>query len=149
MMKIRQAFSALLAAALLKELEAFNVIVPTSSSAASVPCESLYSSCFRTTTTARFMADTWEGAGPQSSGGGAAGSLEQIEFKIYPDGRVEETVHGIKGGDCLSVTEKINEVLGEVVASRPTEEMYEQEIVTDQTLYQSTSESEWDGSSSW
>ena len=94
-----------------------------------------------------FQADTWEG--DNSAVGGGVGSLQQIEFKIYPDGRVEETVHGVKGGKCLGVTEKINEVLGEVVASQPTEEMYEQEIVTDQTLYQSTSDSEWEGSSSW
>ncbi|KAL7567801.1 hypothetical protein ACA910_000553 [Epithemia clementina (nom. ined.)] len=94
-----------------------------------------------------YMADTWEE--DKSAVGGGIGSLEQIEFKIYPDGRVEETVRGIKGDNCLSVTEKINQVLGEVVASRPTEEMYEQEIVTDQTLYQKTSNGDWEGRSSW
>lgn len=111
-----------------------------------------------------FLADTWEGesssysggsgstgSGASSSSSSAAGSLERLEFKIYPDGRVEETVHGIKGGQCLSVTEKINKVLGEVVQTAPTEEMYEQQIVTDQTLYQSTSTTttDWESGSSW
>ena len=72
-------------------------------------------------------------------------------FKIYPDGRIEETVRGVKGGNCHKVTEKINEMLGEVVASQPTEEMFEQEVVNDNTLYQSESDgsSDWEGSSSW
>ena len=75
------------------------------------------------------------------------GAVEQIEFKIYPDGRIEETVRGIRGNNCHKVTEAINEKLGEVVASAPTEEMYEQEIVLDQTLIQTNSE--WSGSSTW
>jgi hypothetical protein len=86
----------------------------------------------RATTTTRLL---------DSSGGG----IEQIEFKIYPDGRVEETVRGIKGNNCHHVTEAINEKLGEVVASVPTAELYEQEVVLDQTLIQTTSE----GSNSW
>mmetsp|Transcript_20131 Transcript_20131/g.25954 ORF Transcript_20131/g.25954 Transcript_20131/m.25954 type:complete len:131 (+) Transcript_20131:150-542(+) len=95
------------------------------------------------------MADTWDGASSSSSSG--QGSLEQIEFKIYADGRIEESVRGIKGGNCHKVTDKINEMLGEVVAIQPSEEMFEQEVVTDQTLYQSESDgSEWNGgSSSW
>ena len=104
----------------------------------------------RATTT--FLRESWPGvdfggAGP--SNGGKVGSLEQLEFKIYPDGRVEETVRGVKGGNCQEITEKINEQLGKVVASEPTEEMYEQEVVVDQTLV--NSESNWDGStpSSW
>lgn len=87
------------------------------------------------------------------------GNIEQIEFKIYPDGRVEETVRGVKGDNCHKVTEKINESLGKVVASEPTEELYEQELVIDQTVTEtlgdsssgtsSTSGDSWDGSSSW
>lgn len=82
-----------------------------------------------------------------------SGNVEQIEFKIYPDGRVEETVRGIKGNNCHSVTEKINESLGEVVFSTPTEEMYEQELVVDQTVQNTQgtgdSSSGWEGSSTW
>lgn len=94
-------------------------------------------------------ADAWTGTSGASSAssGGGFGSIEQIEFKIYPDGRVEETVRGVKGNNCHKVTEKINEQLGEVVATRPTEEMFEQEVEVTQTLYQQESTSEWGGNS--
>eukprot|EP00429_Kryptoperidinium_foliaceum_P011454 CAMPEP_0176004492 /NCGR_PEP_ID=MMETSP0120_2-20121206/1721_1 /TAXON_ID=160619 /ORGANISM="Kryptoperidinium foliaceum, Strain CCMP 1326" /LENGTH=116 /DNA_ID=CAMNT_0017337175 /DNA_START=59 /DNA_END=409 /DNA_ORIENTATION=- len=92
----------------------------------------------RTTTTRLFDS---EGLGTR---------LEQIEFKIYPDGRVEETVRGVKGDSCHSVTDKINEALGEVVESQPTEEMYEQKLVEDNTLTQSLGEGDsWEGKTSW
>lgn len=76
----------------------------------------------------------------------SSGKLEQLEFKIYPDGRVEETVRGIKGGQCHSVTESINEALGVVTNTAPTEEMYEQELNVEQTLY---NQEGWEGSTSW
>ena len=85
-------------------------------------------------------ADAWSGAANSDTG-----SLEQIEFKIHPDGRVEETVRGIKGNDCHKVTEDLNAALGEVVASEPTEEMFEQEV--SETLY-NTESNDWE-SSSW
>ena len=90
----------------------------------------------------------WGGAGPSN---GNVGSIETLEFKIYPDGRVEETVRGIKGGNCNKVTEKINEALGKVVQSAPTEELYEQDVVVDQTLTQTDGGTGWDGSTpnSW
>lgn len=83
--------------------------------------------------------------------------MEQIEFKIYPDGRVEETVRGIKGGNCHKVTEGIHENLGKVVASEPTAELYEQDVVVDNTLTESVSDGSsstgsgdsWEGASSW
>lgn len=78
-----------------------------------------------------------------------ADAVEQIEFKIYPDGRVEETVRGIKGNNCHQVTEKINEALGEVVHTAPTEEMYESEIVQDQTITQTNGGDSWNGGSTW
>lgn len=61
-------------------------------------------------------------------------SIEQLEFTIYPDGRIEELVRGVKGQNCHKVTDEINQHLGDVVASRPTEELYENEVVVDQTL---------------
>lgn len=93
--------------------------------------------------------ESWNGG--QSSSSNGAGSIEQIEFKIYPDGRVEEKVMGIKGGNCQKVTESINEQLGKVVNSAPTEEMYEQKVVVDQTLIntESTGGTSWEGGSSW
>ena len=81
--------------------------------------------------------------------------MEQIEFKIYPDGRIEETVRGIKGGECHKVTDEINQSLGKVVDTKPTEEMYEQEIVIEQTVDVKNSNGGgsgsggWDGASSW
>lgn len=93
-------------------------------------------------------ADSWTGASSSSAAsGGGAGHIEQIEFKIYPDGRVEETVRGIKGGNCHKVTEEINKHLGEVVASAPTEEMFEQEVVVNEQIR--LTDSDWNGSSSW
>jgi len=59
---------------------------------------------------------------------GASGGIERLEFKIHADGRIEETVKGIRGDNCQKITEDINAELGEVVSSRPTEEMYEQEL---------------------
>lgn len=78
------------------------------------------------------------------------GGVEVIEFRIYPDGRVEETVRGIKGSNCHKVTEAINEVLGKVIDTAPTEELYEQALVVDQTitLTEGTAGG-WEGSSSW
>uniref|UniRef100_A0A7S2YGR7 Uncharacterized protein n=1 Tax=Entomoneis paludosa TaxID=265537 RepID=A0A7S2YGR7_9STRA len=134
-MGLRSAIVAI--AVMASSLDAFTVLTPSTVSRGASPL---------------FMADTWDGStGGGGGASGSSGSLEQIEFKIYPDGRIEETVRGVKGGECHKVTEKINELLGEVVASQPTEEMYEQEIVTDQTLYNSESsgDSSWEGSSSW
>lgn len=93
--------------------------------------------------TALFMnADAWSSG---STSGGGSGQIEQIEFKIYPDGRVEETVRGVKGGNCHKITEDINAALGIVVSSSPTAEMFEQEV----TVNQKISQSDWEGSSSW
>lgn len=77
--------------------------------------------------------------------------MERIEYKIYPDGRVEEKVLGVKGEDCLEITREINEKLGEVILTTPTEEMYEEEIKIDQTLTNTDGDSggAWEGSSSW
>ena len=46
----------------------------------------------------------------------------RVKFRIYPDGRVEETVSGIRGSDCTKVTEELNEKLGKVTQTKPTEE---------------------------
>jgi|EP00979_Chaetoceros_neogracilis_P003508 hypothetical protein len=78
-----------------------------------------------------------------------AGNIEQIEFKIFPDGRIEETVTGVKGGECHKITEEINKNLGKVVASKPTEELYEQEITIAQTVQVNNNDGGWEGSSTW
>eukprot|EP00980_Cylindrotheca_fusiformis_P023072 scaffold10095_cov68-Cylindrotheca_fusiformis.AAC.2 len=111
------------------------------------------------------MTSAFVGIAPSRSFGNkksAAGlyntNVEQIEFKIYPDGRVEETVRGVKGNNCHKVTEKINESLGKTIHSDPTEELYENELVIDQTLTNTVgggggdsadSAASWEGQSSW
>lgn len=54
--------------------------------------------------------------------------MQELEFIIHADGRVEERVRGIKGMDCQSVTAEINKALGEVLDSKPTQEMFEQKV---------------------
>ena len=34
-----------------------------------------------------------------------SGGIEEIEFRIYPDGRITEVVRGVKGKNCEKVTE--------------------------------------------
>merc|ERR1711957_449253 len=77
--------------------------------------------------------------------------IEQLEFKIYPDGRIEESVRGIKGGECHKITDEINAHLGKVVATTPTEEMFEEKIVIEETITIDSEEKDsgWDGASSW
>ena len=79
------------------------------------------------------------------------GRLERVEYKIYPDGRVEEKVLGVKGESCLEITREINEKLGEVISTTPTEEMFEEEIKLDQTLSNTDGGdgASWEGSTSW
>lgn len=82
------------------------------------------------------------------SGGGG---IEEIEFRIYPDGRVTEIVRGVRGKNCQDITEAINKQLGNVVASQPTEEMYEEEVFV-QTALEQKVDGGWEGggsTSSW
>jgi len=67
---------------------------------------------------------------------------EKIKFKIYADGRVEETVIGVAGEDCLKVTEKLNEKLGKVVTTKPTEDMTK-EVATEKVKVYEQNKSEW------
>ena len=119
-------FFAVVAALMMQDTGAF-VVAPSSSAAARNPT--------------LLRADTWDGASS-----GAGGSIEQIEFKIHADGRVEESVRGVKGNNCHKVTEKINKQLGKVVSTSPTEEMFE-EVKVQQKIYQT--ESDWEGGSTW
>mmetsp|Transcript_28292 Transcript_28292/g.56986 ORF Transcript_28292/g.56986 Transcript_28292/m.56986 type:complete len:112 (+) Transcript_28292:153-488(+) len=60
---------------------------------------------------------------------------QRIKFKIYPNGRVEETVYGVKGEQCLKVTEEVNAKLGKVVATQETEEMIQEEVSVTNEVY--------------
>jgi hypothetical protein len=52
--------------------------------------------------------------------------METLEFIIYPDGRVQETVTGIVGSSCAEVTAAIEAQLGQVTASELTSEYFAQ-----------------------
>lgn len=51
-------------------------------------------------------------------------SMETLEFIIYPDGRVKETVTGIVGTSCEEVTAAIEAQLGRVIDRANTSEYY-------------------------
>ena len=65
-------------------------------------------------------------------------SSEILEFTIYPDGRVIETVKGIKGEACTKLTEDIEAKLGVVTHRSDTEERFET------TLKQTQQQQQWD-----
>jgi Protein of unknown function (DUF2997) len=50
--------------------------------------------------------------------------METLEFIIYPDGRVQETVTGIIGASCAEVTALIEAQLGDVTHSQPTSDYF-------------------------
>lgn len=55
-------------------------------------------------------------------------SMESLEFIIYPDGRVKETVTGIIGKSCEEVTKAIEAQLGLVVSQDKTSEYFAQKV---------------------
>jgi len=52
-------------------------------------------------------------------------NVETLEFVIYPDGRVKETVTGIVGSSCQEVTAAIEAQLGVVVSQETTADYYD------------------------
>lgn len=60
--------------------------------------------------------------------------METLEFIIYPDGRVQETVTGIIGASCAEVTAAIEAQLGQVVSREQTSEYFAQ--VDSQSLFE-------------
>lgn len=54
-------------------------------------------------------------------------NMETLEFIIYPDGRVKETVTGIVGKSCQEVTAAIEEQLGRVISQSKNSEYFAQE----------------------
>lgn len=69
--------------------------------------------------------------------------METLEFVIYPDGRVKETVTGIVGASCAEVTAAIEAQLGQVVAHGKSSEFYAQPVQTSSTARSHVSESRW------
>ena len=60
---------------------------------------------------------------------------QEIEFIISPDGNVEFTISGAKGGQCLPIA-KLFEILGEITSDKPTSEFYAQEEISGVTVAQ-------------
>jgi hypothetical protein len=54
--------------------------------------------------------------------------METLEFIIYPDGRVQETVTGIVGVSCAEVTAAIEAQLGQVLSQDVTSEYFAQNV---------------------
>lgn len=50
--------------------------------------------------------------------------METLEFIIYPDGRVQETVTGMIGASCAEVTALIEAQLGQVTSFQTTSEYF-------------------------
>lgn len=60
--------------------------------------------------------------------------METLEFIIYPDGRVKETVTGIVGASCQEVTAAIEQQLGVVLEQKKTSEYYTQRTMQSNAL---------------
>ncbi|MBU6230568.1 MAG: DUF2997 domain-containing protein [Cyanobacteria bacterium REEB459] len=71
--------------------------------------------------------------------------METLEFIIYPDGRVTETVTGVVGASCAELTAAIETELGMVVAQSPTAEYYAQVSLqtTDQPVQAELPSRQW------
>lgn len=50
--------------------------------------------------------------------------MEELEFVIYPDGRVVEKVTGIVGSSCAEVTAALEAQLGVVLSQQKTSEFF-------------------------
>ena len=64
-------------------------------------------------------------------------TTETLEFIIYPDGRVVETVKGIKGEQCTQLTAEIEDKLGNITYREDTDERY-------QTTTENAKQPQWD-----
>jgi Protein of unknown function (DUF2997) len=53
--------------------------------------------------------------------------MEQVEFILHPDGRVEERVVGVVGNSCSELTRSLEEKLGTVQDRTLTSEYYQQD----------------------
>ncbi len=70
-------------------------------------------------------------------------NMETLEFIIYPDGRVKETVTGIVGSSCQEVTAAIEAQLGKVVSTEKTSQYYDQPVTQSAKATNQASFSDW------
>ena len=69
--------------------------------------------------------------------------METLEFIIYPDGRVKETVTGIVGSSCQEVTAAIEAQLGVVVDQQTTSDYYAKITAQSASVATQSSYSDW------
>ena len=69
--------------------------------------------------------------------------METLEFIIYPDGRVKETVTGIVGASCQEVTAAIEAQLGVVVEQKQTSDYYAQNSSQSAKVVAQNNYSDW------
>ncbi|MEY2985529.1 MAG: hypothetical protein RLZZ568_2146 [Cyanobacteriota bacterium] len=70
-------------------------------------------------------------------------NLETLEFVIYPDGRIKETVTGIVGRSCQEVTAAIEAELGIVLTQQATAEFFAQKNPLEQSACAPQSLTSW------
>jgi Protein of unknown function (DUF2997) len=69
--------------------------------------------------------------------------METLEFIIYPDGRVKETVTGIVGSSCQEVTAAIEEQLGVVISQSKTSDYFARQIYQSEQVTNNSTFSDW------
>ncbi|TVP63698.1 MAG: DUF2997 domain-containing protein [Nodularia sp. (in: Bacteria)] len=69
--------------------------------------------------------------------------METLEFIIYPDGRVQETVTGIVGNSCAEVTAAIEAQLGQVLSHEPTSEFFAAQAQQSSVVNTQATYSDW------
>jgi len=69
--------------------------------------------------------------------------METLEFVIYPDGRVQETVTGIVGSSCAEVTAAIEAQLGRVISVEQTSEYFAQPLYQSAAAIAQSTSSDW------
>lgn len=70
-------------------------------------------------------------------------NMESLEFIIYPDGRVQETVTGIIGASCQEVTAAIEAELGQVLSQEKNSAFYAQEAYQSDKVTNQNTFSQW------
>ncbi len=69
--------------------------------------------------------------------------METLEFVIYPDGRVQETVTGIIGSSCAEVTAAIEAQLGTVIDTEQTSEFFAAQVYQNNVTTTQNALSQW------
>ncbi len=69
--------------------------------------------------------------------------MEELEFVIYPDGRVVEKVTGIVGSSCAEVTAALEAQLGVVLSQQKTSEFFTPVVQQSKSAIQQATYSDW------